>query len=112
MLMNLPCYRQSFRFLERNSLLAQKKAEFYCVRWQIPKVGDRVESPLFFVLAVVFIDFTGNKTFYDPVISELESHKFAVPTLIQSKFRDRAVVVSCDVSGVVCYRWIGEVGLV
>ncbi|XP_037037061.1 uncharacterized protein LOC119074853 [Bradysia coprophila] len=49
-----------------------------------------------------------NETFYDPVINELEPHTFAVPTLIHSNYRDQAVIVSCDVSGVVCFRWIGE----
>lgn len=50
-----------------------------------------------------------NKNFYDPVVNDLESHKFAVQTLIQSQYKDQTMILSCDISGVVCYRWIADV---
>lgn len=45
-----------------------------------------------------------SKNCFDPVVSELESHKFAVTSLISTNFKDKKLVISCDLSGEIYFH--------
>ena len=45
------------------------------------------------------IPFKGSKTIFDPVVQELQPHKFEVKSLQHAVYQQKFVVVSCDVSG-------------
>lgn len=51
----------------------------------------------------------GAKNLLDPVVSELEGHRFAVSSLFKASFQNRLIIVSCDVSGEVYFRYADEV---
>lgn len=83
--------------------------ELFCVHWHKVKVGDDLNLALKIVPLIPKTYFVDNKSFYDPVISDLEPHKFSVPTLLQLKHRNQPMIITCDISGVACFRWIGDV---
>lgn len=45
-----------------------------------------------------------NKSFINPVILELKSHKFQITSLQKIKIDEIDVLLSCDLSGEVCFH--------
>lgn len=45
------------------------------------------------------IPFKGSKSVFDPVVQELQPHKFEVRSMQYAAYQQTFVVVSCDVSG-------------
>lgn len=49
------------------------------------------------------------KESYDPILNTSEPHSFAISSLFKASYKDEILIISCDVSGEIYFRYVSEV---